>query len=148
MLQINTKLTIMQKYLITLMYFISENIYLLSLSILKFYYISTYEKNNILIIMSYITGFIQLFIVISRIITIIYNYFNDNDLTKNINHIIFIFLILGFINFIIISSLSINEINNLYNDKLYKLRLIDNISIIFFLLIRNLIMILYEYDFI
>ena len=78
----------------------------------------------------------------------IYNYFNDNDLTKNINHIIFIFLLLGFINFIFISSLSINDINDLFSDILYKLILVDNGFMILFLLIRNAIMILYDYDFI
>jgi len=142
------KLTPIQKFIITIFYYTLENLYLLSLAIIKFYYITIYEKNNILLILSYITSIIQITIFLFRVITMIYNYFNDNDLTKNINHIIFIFLLLGFINFIFISSLSINDINDLFSDILYKLILVDNGFMILFLLIRNAIMILYDYDFI
>jgi hypothetical protein len=139
-------LNLIQKMIITLSYLALENIYLLSLSISKFYFISIYEKNNILVSISYITAITQLLIFIIRIAIILYNYFHDNDLTKNINHIIFLFLIIGFINFIIFSSLSINDINNFYNDNLYITMIIDNYSMILFLLIRNIINMLYDYD--
>lgn len=129
-----------------MVYLCIENVYILSLSVLKFYYISIYEKNNTLLLLCYITAFIQLFIFMYTIIMFAYNYFNDRDLNKNTTHIILLFFIISFINYIIYSNLYITEINDIYYDVLYLLIRIDIYSSFIFIMIRYIIIIMDECD--
>jgi hypothetical protein len=144
----NIKLSLLKKYFTTMLFFIFENIYLITASIIKFYYISTYKKYNSLLIINYITAITQINTFICRKILFVYNYFHDNDLTKNINNIIYIYILLQFINFIIINSLSIANIIEIYDENLYKITIIDIGFAFLLLLIRFFIYMLYEYDFI
>ena len=129
-----------------MIYLCMENFYLLILSILKFYYISIYEKNNTLLSLCYITAFIQIFIFLYTMLMFIYNYFNDRDLNKNTTHIILLLFIINFVNFIVCSNLYINEINNIYYDILYLLIRIDIYSSFIVIIIRYVVVMLYDYD--
>ena len=129
-----------------MVYLCMENFYLSILSILKVYYISTYEKNNSLLILCYITTFIQIFIVIYTIIMFIYNYFNDKDINNNTNHIILLYFIIGFINFVVIVNFNADDVINIFYDRLYLLIRIDIISSFIFIFIRYIIYLLYDND--